>query len=121
MGRELVHSWTKKDFNIDWFSGTGAGGQHRNKHQNCVRITHIESGLMATAQNSRSREQNFKEAFTRLAQMLYKKYHAPDQKERAPNVRVVRSYSEAENRVVCNNTGRKFRYDKFDLDDVIGK
>jgi len=29
------------DFKVEWYSGTGAGGQHRNKHQNSVRLTHI--------------------------------------------------------------------------------
>ena len=33
--KELLFSVTKKDFSITWFSGTGAGGQYRNKHQNC--------------------------------------------------------------------------------------
>ena len=46
---------TKKDFKLDWFNGSGAGGQHRNKHQNCCRITHIESGLTSIGQDSRSR------------------------------------------------------------------
>jgi protein subunit release factor A len=61
---------TKKDFRIDWFSGQGAGGQHRNKHQNCCRITHIESGLSAVGQNSRSRVDNQREAFTRLVSKI---------------------------------------------------
>jgi protein subunit release factor A len=44
MKKELLFSVTKKDFNVDYFSGKGAGGQYRNKHQNCVRLKHIESG-----------------------------------------------------------------------------
>jgi len=65
--RQLLFSVTKKDFTITWFSGSGAGGQHRNKHQNCCRITHSESGASATGQEQRSREQNLRTAFLRLA------------------------------------------------------
>lgn len=43
------------DLKIEWYSGTGAGGQHRNKHQNSCRITHIPTGEVATAQ-CRSRQ-----------------------------------------------------------------
>lgn len=42
------------DFKIEWYSGTGAGGQHRNKHQNSCRITHIPTGIVTTSQ-TRSR------------------------------------------------------------------
>lgn len=38
------------DLRIEWYSGTGAGGQHRNKHQNSCRITHIPSGVVVTSQ-----------------------------------------------------------------------
>ena len=64
--RELLFSVTKKDLDIKFFSGIGAGGQHRNKHQNCVRLTHHDSGVTVTGQTSRSREQNLKEAFRSL-------------------------------------------------------
>ncbi len=50
-----------KDLKIEWYSGTGAGGQHRNKHQNSCRITHIPTGMIATAQ-CRSRENSLAEA-----------------------------------------------------------
>lgn len=63
MAKELIFSVTKKDFDIQYFSGTGAGGQHRNKHQNCVRMVHSESGVSATGQSSRSRQANEREAF----------------------------------------------------------
>ena len=58
---------TKKDFRVDWFSGTGAGGQYRNKHQNCCRITHVATGLVATGQSNRDRPSNQREAFRSLA------------------------------------------------------
>ena len=64
--KTLLFSVTKKDFIINWFSGTGAGGQHRNKHQNCCRLVHPESGATATGQNSRSREDNLRDAFKKL-------------------------------------------------------
>ncbi len=66
MSRELLFSVTKKDLNITWFSGKGAGGQYRNKHQNCCRIKHKESGVIVTGQDERSQKQNLKNAFLRL-------------------------------------------------------
>lgn len=54
---------------IEWYSGTGAGGQHRNKHQNSCRITHIPTGLVATAQ-CRSRENSLHEARSTVVQRL---------------------------------------------------
>lgn len=54
------------DFALRWFSGTGKGGQHRNKHQNCVEATHTPTGLKRIGQSSRSRESNLLEAMTAL-------------------------------------------------------
>lgn len=64
--RELLFSVTKKDFEVTYFSGTGKGGQHRNKHQNCVRIKHKETGIITTGQEERSRQQNQRTAFLRM-------------------------------------------------------
>jgi len=67
MERELLVSVTKKDLKISYFSGHGAGGQHRNKHKNCVRMFHPDSGVTVTGQDQRSLDQNKKMALTRLA------------------------------------------------------
>lgn len=53
------------DLRIEWYSGTGAGGQHRNKHQNSCRITHIPSGVVVTAQ-CRSRQNSLDSAMSEL-------------------------------------------------------
>ena len=66
MTRELLFSVTKKDLKIEFFSGTGKGGQHRNKHQNCVRIHHQDSGVLVTGQSNRTRKLNIREAFNNL-------------------------------------------------------
>lgn len=67
-----------RDLKIEWYSGTGAGGQHRNKHQNSCRITHVPTGTVATAQ-CRSRENSFDEAMQtinqRVDEMLQSKYN----------------------------------------------
>lgn len=66
MSRELLFSVTKKNFDITHFSGTGGGGQHRNKHQNCVRIKHKESGVITTGQSHKERKANMKDAFNNM-------------------------------------------------------
>ena len=55
----------QSDLRIEWYSGTGAGGQHRNKHQNSCRITHLPSGIVATAQ-CRSRQNSLDEAMAAI-------------------------------------------------------
>lgn len=64
--KELLFSVTKKDLDISFFSGSGAGGQHRNKHKNCVRMKHRDSGTTATGQAHKERKANLKEAFVGL-------------------------------------------------------
>jgi peptide chain release factor 1 len=118
-------SLTAKDFKLEWFSGTGAGGQHRNKHQNCCRITHLETGWSETAQTGRSRAENQREAFHRLARRLIpwiksEKYgiYTPGSgtlKDRAGfGSEVVRTYSVPENRVTDHRTGQKVTYQDFE-------
>lgn len=64
--KELLFSITRKDLELHYFSGTGKGGQFRNRHKNCVRLRHPESGAMVTGQSHRERPANIKEAMNNL-------------------------------------------------------
>lgn len=86
-----MKSYTSKDFDIDWFSGTGAGGQYRNKHQNCCRITHKETGLRSQSTKHRDRVSNQRAAFMRLAQMLIAIDSVPAERRDAV-IEIVRTY-----------------------------
>jgi len=66
---KVLVSYNDRDFKVEWYSGTGAGGQHRNKHQNSCRLTHLPTGLCSTAQ-CRSRENSFEEAKSTLLQRI---------------------------------------------------
>lgn len=63
--RKLLFSITRKDFRVDYFKGSGKGGQKRNKTENCCRITHIESGAVGKSEDGRSKDHNKKTAFER--------------------------------------------------------
>ena len=65
---EAVLSWD--DIDIDVYSGSGPGGQHRNKSEQCARLTHRPSGLVVVATASRSQRQNIKAAFAELQRRL---------------------------------------------------
>jgi protein subunit release factor A len=61
---------SKQDIRIDYFRGSGPGGQHRNTSETGVRITHLPTGLVVTATESRSRHQNLQKAMARLEERL---------------------------------------------------
>lgn len=98
----------KNDFRLEWFSGTGKGGQHRNKHQNCCRIRHKETGLTAVGTASKSRVVNQKTAFTHLCARLLA-YYATDTPRRMDGRRV-RTYHESRNEVIDHASGLHMRY-----------
>jgi peptide chain release factor 1 len=58
-----------QDVRTEWFSGTGAGGQHRNKHQNSCRLIHVPTGTVATAQ-CRKRDQSYTQAWADLERRI---------------------------------------------------
>lgn len=64
-----AQSFNESDFKVEWYSGTGAGGQYRNKHQNSCRITHLSTGVVSTSQ-CRSRENSFAEAQASILEKL---------------------------------------------------
>lgn len=58
-----------RDLKIEWYSGTGAGGQNRNKVKCSCRLTHVTTGIVRTAQ-TRSRENSFKLAYDDLTKAI---------------------------------------------------
>lgn len=105
--------------NVEWFSGTGAGGQHRNKHQNCCKLTHVETGITANGTRNKSRVANKRDAMTVLKSRVYAHLHKDTERGLAGTERV-RTYHGPDNRVVDHASGERFSYKDVVEDGNIG-
>lgn len=102
---------TKKDLRVDTFCSGGPGGQHQNKTESGVRITHIETGISAECRESRSQKENKRRALHKLAQRLLQEERLREMKTSEVVKTRIRTYHEPRGVVTDHRSGLRYSYD----------
>jgi len=115
----------EKDLRVDTYRAKGAGGQHVNKTDSAVRITHIPTNTVVSCQSGRSQIQNRASCMTMLRTKLYEKQRVEQQSSRDSSRRSmvgsgdrsekIRTYNFPEQRV----TDHRIKLTLYKLDDIL--
>ena len=90
----------KADLRIEYYRGSGAGGQNKNKRDTACRITHKETKIAACAEEHRTQGKNKKAAFQRLSDQLIPLMREAHRPPRPPiPTNRIRTYHEQAQRV----------------------
>ena len=114
-----------EDYRLDLFSASGPGGQHVNKTQSAVRLTHLETGLVVQCQDEKSQHKNKAKALRVLKTRLYEKKREQEHAKRAEHRRTlvgsgdrsqrIRTYNFPENRL----TDHRINLTLYKLDNIL--
>jgi peptide chain release factor 1 len=114
-----------EDYRKDLFCASGPGGQHVNKTESAVRLTHLETGIVVSCQDEKSQHKNFAKALRVLKTRLYEAKREEEQRvkneERKTKIgsgdrsQRIRTYNFPENRVTDHRIGLTL----YKLDTII--
>ena len=119
----------EKDLRVDTLRSSGAGGQHINKTESCIRLTHIPTGIVVLCQDERSQTKNREKAMKVLKSRLYDYYQSQADKEYSENRRSqvgtgdrserIRTYNFPQGRVTDHRIGLTLHsVDNFMMGDI---
>ena len=123
----------ESDLRIDTYRSSGAGGQHVNKTESAIRITHLPTGMVVSCQDEKSQLKNKEQAMRVLKSRLYDYYHTQQEAQRAgarksqigsgDRSERIRTYNFPQGRVTDHRIGvTLYRLEAFldgDMDELI--
>lgn len=119
----------ENDIKVDTYRSGGAGGQHVNKTESAIRMTHLPTGIVVECQDERSQIKNREKALKVLKSRVYDFYQSQAKKEYAENRRAqvgtgdrserIRTYNFPQGRVTDHRIGLTlYNIDKFMLGEI---